>query len=130
VATILVAAAALLYLVWVTGNGSDSETDVRVVTGIVLALGFVASASAVVPGFDALLHGSKLYMVVASLLGLGALAAGIAALVTGREAWLGALVGTTIVLWVASTLRHVSVAGGVSQGAPPPADAGGLAAPT
>ena len=126
-ATLLVGAAALVYVVWVTANGADDETDVRVVTGIVLALGFVASASAVVPGFEGLMHGSKAYLIVSSLLGLGAFVAGIAALVTGQEVWLLLLVVSTVVLWALSTLRHAA-AGDASGRVPPPADAGGLAA--
>ena len=77
------------------------------VGGIVLALGFWASASAVVPGFDGLLHGSKLYLAITSLLGLGALIAGIMSLVSGSEVALGVLVAATVVLWAASTVRHV-----------------------
>lgn len=111
IATFLVAAAALVYLIWFVGDGSLDETDVRVVTGIVLALGFVASASAVVPGFDALLHGSKVYLVVSSLFGLGAFAAGITALVTGDEGALIVLVILTVVLWAISTVRHAAAGG-------------------
>ncbi|HSD48909.1 MAG TPA: hypothetical protein VLE71_03670 [Actinomycetota bacterium] len=127
-ATFVVAAAALVYLVWFMANGADSKTDVRVIAGIVLALGFVASVSAVVPGFDGLIHGSKLYLAVSSLIGLGAFAAGIAALVTGREVWLLLLVVSTVVLWAMSTVRHA--AAGTPRSVPPPADAGGLAAPS
>jgi hypothetical protein len=40
---------------------------------VVLGFGFGASAGAVVPGFDELLHGSRLYPAVTSLIGLVAL---------------------------------------------------------
>lgn len=126
-ATFVVAAAALLYLVWFSFDDGASETEVRWITAIVLALGFVASASAVVPGFEGLIHGSRLYLAVSSLLGLGALAAGIAALVTGDEVWLVLLVVLTVVLWAMSTMRHAAAA---PRSVPPPADAGGLAAPS
>jgi len=126
-ATSVVAAAALLYLVWFTVGDGASESEVRMITAIVLALGFVASVSAVVPGFEGLIHGSKLYLAVSSLLGLGAFVAGIAALVTGREVWLALLVVTTVVLWAMSTMRHATAA---PRSVPPPADAGGLAAPS
>ncbi len=115
VATCFVAVGAFVYALWLAGVGSEGATGVRVVTGIVLVLGFGASASAVVPGFDALLHGSKLYVAVTSLLGLGALVAGISALVSGREVVLGLLVATTVVLWAISTLRH-TLASGSTQG--------------
>lgn len=126
-ATFVVAAAALLYLVWFSFDDGASETDVRWITAIVLALGFVASASAVVPGFEGLIHGSRLYLAVSSLLGLGAFVAGIAALVTGDEVWLVLLVLATVVLWAMSTMRHAAAA---PRSVPPPADAGGLAAPS
>jgi hypothetical protein len=115
---VAVAAAALLPL----GVGGHSETTVRVLTAIVLALGFAASASAVVPGFPELMHGSKPYLVVSSLLGLGALAAGIAALVDGRGAMLGLLVLATALLWGISTARHAGYwAGRSTLGGPAPA---------
>ena len=110
-ATVFVAAGALVYLLWLAGVGSQGETEVRAVTVIVLVLGFGASASAVVPGFDGLWHGSRLYLAVSSLLGLAAFAAGVAALVTGHEEMLGVLVATTVVLWAISTLRHTTAAG-------------------
>jgi hypothetical protein len=119
----MVAAAAILYVVWLAASDGASETDVRVIAAVVLALGFVASASAVVPGFDGLIHGSRSYLAVSSLLGLGALVAGIAALVTGDGSWLLVLVATTVVLWAMSTRRHAA-AGGASGRVPPPADAG------
>lgn len=109
VATFFVVVAACVYAVWAAA-GSHGETEVRVVTGIVLAFGFAASASAVVPGFEALWHGSKLYLVGTSLLGLGALAAGVTALVTGGESALGVLVAVSVLLWAISTIRHVVAA--------------------
>lgn len=121
-ATFSVAVGALVYVLWLAGVGSEGMTAVRVVAGIVLALGFAASASAVVPGFVALLHGPRLYLAVTSLLGLGALVAGIAALVTGRETALGVLVATTIVLWAISTVRHTIAGASVQRvgGTPAP----------
>jgi hypothetical protein len=113
-ATVVVAAGALVYVLWSFGVGSQDVRGVRVVTTIVLVLGFAASASAVVPGFDELIHGSKLYLALASLLGLAAFVAGIAALVTGSEATLGALVATTVALWAISTIRHAAASPGAS----------------
>jgi hypothetical protein len=107
-ATVSVFAAVLVYALWLAGAGSQDVTGVRVVAGVVLALGFVASASAVVPGFERLLHGSKVYLVSTSVIGLGALVAGIFALVSGREVMLGLLVAATVVLWAISTVRHAS----------------------
>lgn len=107
-ATAFVAAGGLVYVLWLLGIGAQGANGVRVVAGIILGLGFGASASAVVPGFDRLIHGSKSYLAIASLLGLAALVTGLAALVTGDEAMLGVLVATTLILWVVSTIRHTA----------------------
>ena len=110
-ATAFVTIAVLTYLFALLTDGSTTPTEVRVVTGVVLALGLAASVSAVVPGFDALLHGSKAYMVIASLLGAGALASGIVALVNASEPMLALLVACTVILWAISTVRHSLGAG-------------------
>jgi hypothetical protein len=110
-ATLFVAIGGIVYVLWLAGVGSEGAQGVRLVTGIVLALGVAASASAVVPGFDGLLHGSKMYLAGTSLIGLAAFAAGIAALLGGHEAMLGLLVATTVVLWIISTVRHAIATG-------------------
>jgi hypothetical protein len=75
----------------------------------VLVLGVAASVSAVVPGFGALLHGSRLYLALASILGVIAFAAGLWTIFFGgTEAVLAGLVGATVLLWAMSTVRHVA----------------------
>ena len=64
-----------------------------------------------VPGFDGLLRGSRAYLAVTSSIGLGALVAGVVALVAGRESMLGLLVAATVVLWTISTVRHAMATG-------------------
>ena len=59
IATGLVALAGLLYLLWAIGSALHGMSSTRVTGVAVLALGFAASASAVVPGFDQLLHGAQ-----------------------------------------------------------------------
>lgn len=110
IATTFVGIGVVVAGLWAIGIGARGMTAVRVVTGIVLALGFAASASAVVPGFAELLRGSKVYLASTVLLGLVALAAGVAALVSGREPLLGVLVAATLALWAVSTVRHASAA--------------------
>ena len=70
------------------------------------ALGFVASASAVVPGFAALLAGSRLYLALASLAGLVALVCGAITITQATEQTLAILVVATIGLWAAASVRH------------------------
>ena len=86
-------------------------------TGIViLALGFAASATAVVPGFGQLLHGNKIYMTVTSLIGLIALIGGVLMLVAESDAGLAVVMGAMVVLWLIATIHHSLLA----KTAPPP----------
>jgi len=78
----------------------------------VLATGVAASASAVVPSFMQLLHGSKLYLVATSVIGAIALVAGIIAIVNRNEVMLAVLVVATAVLWIISTVRHTRMSAG------------------
>src|SRR5512142_2183401 len=85
IATGLVGAAIVLYLLWAfeaTVLGLDST---RATGTVVLALGFAASGSAVVPGFDRVMHGSKAYLAVTAIIGLVAFAAGIQMLVAASD---------------------------------------------
>jgi uncharacterized membrane protein HdeD (DUF308 family) len=104
VATLLVAAATLVYVLWSAGPLDGLTADG--VALIVLALGFIASASAVVPGFAALIHGSRPYLVITSLVGLVALVAGIITVLQVNRETLTILVTATIGLWAAATARH------------------------
>ncbi len=106
IATCLVAAAGVLYLLWVFDSTLPGMSSARITGAAVLALGFAASASAVVPTFGQLLHGSKLYLVVTSLLGLAAVAAGVQMLVTASGTGLAALMAATAALWLIATVRH------------------------
>ena len=86
-------------------------------TGIViLALGFAASATAVVPGFGQLMHGNKIYMTVTSLIGLIALIGGVLMLVAESDAGLAVVMGAMVVLWLIATIHHSLLA----KTAPPP----------
>ena len=109
-ASLFVFSGTALYAAWSAGVGSTDDFEVRLLTTMVLLLGVAASASAVVPGFIGLLHGSKAYLVVTSAIGLGALVAGIAALVSAREEWLAMLVTAMVVLWAISTAHHAVLA--------------------
>jgi hypothetical protein len=104
IATAFVATTTIIYVLWFTGF-LDVVTPGAVAL-IVLGLGFVASASAVVPGFAALLAGSRLYLVLASLGGLVALVCGVLTILQATEQTLAVLVVATIGLWAAATVRH------------------------
>lgn len=106
IATLLVATTALIYGLWLAGFLGG--LTIELVAVVVLALGFLASASAVVPGFAALLAGSRAYLAIASLFGLVALASGVLTVANATEHTLAILVITTLVLWASATLRHAS----------------------
>ena len=80
-------------------------------TGLYLCAGFAASASAVVPNFNQLLHGNKVYLVVTSLIGLVALVGGLLVLFAASHAALGVVMAAMAVLWVMATVRHSLIPG-------------------
>ncbi len=106
VATGLVAAAGILYVLWAVGWSAPGMSGVRVTGIAILALGFAASATAVVPGFDGLLHGSKVYLAVTSMIGLVALVAGVILLVAGSSAAMAIVMAAMGVLWPVATVHH------------------------
>ena len=93
------------YILWLSG------VDVlgpRVLAGLVFGLGLAPSVTAVVYGVGAgLLRSLKLYLAIASLIGLVALVAGVIVITNINEAMLATLVTATVVLWAISTVRHM-----------------------
>ena len=106
IATGLVAVAGLLYLLWAIDSALPGMSSTRATGLAVLVLGFAASASAVVPGFDQLLHGSKTYLAMTSLIGLAALAAGVQMLITASGAGLTVVMAAMAMLWLIATIHH------------------------
>ena len=106
VASGLVAAAGLIYLLWLLDSVPSGMTDVRTTGAVILALGFAASATAVVPTFGQLLHGNKAYLVVTSLLGLVALIAGVVMLFGSSQTALAVVMVGMISMWLIATIHH------------------------
>ena len=106
IATGLVAVADLLYLLWAIGSALPGMSGTRVTGVAVLGLGFAASASVVVPGFDQLLHGNRAYLAITSLIGLAAAAAGVQMLITASGAGLTVVMAAMAVLWLIATIHH------------------------
>jgi hypothetical protein len=106
IATGLVAVAGLLYLLWAIDFTLPGMSSTRAAGVAVLTLGFAASASAVVPGFDQLLHGNKAYLAITSLIGLAAFAAGVQMLITASGAGLTVVMAAMAVLWLIATIHH------------------------
>jgi hypothetical protein len=116
IATCLVAAAGLLYLLWAIGSALPGMSSTRATGVAILALGFAASASAVVPSFGQLLHGNKTYLVITSLIGLAATAAGVQMLIAASGAGLTVVMAAMAVLWLIATIHHSLLA---KTGLPP-----------
>jgi hypothetical protein len=110
IATILVAAAVALYVLWLLDAALPGMSDIRVTGLVILALGFAASASAVVPGFAQLMHGNKAYLTATTLLGLVAFAGGLALVLWASNAGLAVLVAAMAVLWAIATNHHLQLA--------------------
>ncbi len=106
IATGLVAVAGLLYLLWAIDSALPGMSSARATGAAVLALGFAASASAVVPMFDQLIHGNRAYLLLTSLIGLAAFAAGIQMLVTASGPGLTVVMAAMAVLWLIATIHH------------------------
>ena len=110
VATGLVLVSGLVYLLWAVDSAVPGTSSTRACGIVVLALGFAASASAVVPGFNALLHGNKAYLTITSTIGLVAFAGGLAMLVGASGEGFSVMMGAMGVLWLISTTHHMILA--------------------
>ncbi|HEU4489330.1 MAG TPA: hypothetical protein VFR74_00530 [Jiangellales bacterium] len=110
IATGAVAVAVVLYLLWLADTALPGMSDLRVTGLVVLVLGFVASAVAVVPGFDQLMHGNKVYLAATSLIGLAALVAGVVMLWSESSTAFAVLMVALVVLWAIATTHHVLLA--------------------
>ena len=119
-ATLFVAAAEVVYVLWVTG-AAMTGWSVRVTAAVVFALGFAACLTdqkqmAVVYGAAG--QGPRppsAYVLLASAAGALALVAGVIALVTGSAAMLATLAASMGGLWVIATARHALTSGSRSM---------------
>lgn len=109
-ASTLVGVAVLLYLLWAFEAEVPSLHATRATGAVVLVLGFLASASAVVPTFDRLIHGSKSYLMVTSAIGVVAAVAGILVMIRSSEIGLGVVIASMVALWSIATTHHVLMA--------------------
>jgi hypothetical protein len=105
-ATVCVAGAALLYGFWAAGLDLPGMRTTRATGIAILVLGFVASVTAVVPGFDQLMHGSRSYLALTASLGAVAAAAGIHLLSTGSGTSLSIVMVAMVALWLIATAHH------------------------
>ncbi|HEY8018052.1 MAG TPA: hypothetical protein VIG53_01025 [Actinomycetota bacterium] len=113
-ATLFVAAAVVVFALW-QSETAMTEMSTRAMAVVVFALGWLGctsdakrAASVYMPGDGD--RPSMPYAVLASLLGLVALVAGIWAIVAASETMLAVLVGAMVALWLVTTVRHAVVA--------------------
>lgn len=109
-ATFAVGVGVLAYLLWLVDTPAPGMGSSRVVGAVVLGLGWLASAVAVVPHFDELIRSSRAYLFATSVLGVTALTAGVLVLLSPGGAMLTVLVSATIAMWVLATIRHTLAA--------------------
>ncbi len=109
IATLLVAVGVVIYGAWALGLAIPGLDSVEAIAVGILVLGIAASVSAVVPGFDELLRGSRTYFAATSVLGVLALGAGVYAIANGETLALAILALATVILWALSTARHAGV---------------------
>lgn len=110
IASSAVVVAVVLYALWLADATVLGMSSTRVTGLAVLVLGFAASAVAVVPSFDQLIHGNRLYLAATSVLGVAALVAGVVMLWTASGTALAWLMAALVALWAISTTHHVVLA--------------------
>jgi hypothetical protein len=114
-ATVVVGIAALFYVLWAFGIELPGLASVRATGIVVLAFGFIASVTAVVPAFEELVHGSRAYLALTATIGLVAAAAGVQMLLSSSGAGLTVMVLAMVALWLIATAHHSRLANGVPR---------------
>jgi hypothetical protein len=109
VATVAVGAIVAIYVAFLTGTSAWLISTARGTTTAVLVLGLAAGCA--LGGLAEAYRGAKspaalAFTQMAADLGMIALAAAIAGLITGGTAALAVLVAATIALWLVATVRH------------------------
>ena len=113
VATLFMAAVVAVYVAYLNGTSAWLISTARGTTTAVLVLGFVGGCA--LGGLAEAYTGAKsasalAFTVIATILGLTALTAAIAGLITGGTGALAVLVAATLALWLVATIRHAATA--------------------
>src|SRR5690348_3003493 len=108
VASLLVAAAVTFYALTEAGVDVPGMNSMRMRATAVFVLGvFACGAGAASDAFTE--RGVVLPIIsVLTVLGLGTLVVGVAAIITGGQELLAVLVGGVVLLWFGATLRHLT----------------------
>lgn len=109
VSTLFMAAIVAGYLAFLHGTSLWLISSARGTTTAVLVLGIVGGCALSAAGdlyLGTLARPARLLRALATSLGVVALAAGVAGLITGSTVALAILFGATIALWLTATIRH------------------------
>lgn len=109
VSTCFMAAVVAVYLAFLNGTSMWLISSARGTTTAVLVLGIVGGCALGATGdlyTEVQSRPARVLRAIATTLGLVALTAGVAGLITGSTVMLAILVGATIALWLTATVRH------------------------
>lgn len=106
IATGMVVVALVVYGLWAAGHPLPNMSGTRATGMVILVLGFLASATAVVPSFAQLLHGNKAYLAITSLIGVVAVVAGVQMLYAASKIGLAVVMAAMVLLWLIATTHH------------------------
>ncbi len=110
IATGLVVTALVVFALWAAGHPLPNMSGTRATGLVILVLGFLASATAVVPSFVQLLHGNKVYLAITSLIGAVAVIAGVRMLYAASKIGLAVVMAAMVLLWLIATSHHSMLA--------------------
>jgi hypothetical protein len=111
--TLFMAAIAAAYVAFLNGTSMWLISSARGTITAVLVLGIVGGCALGAAGSlysETLSRPARIYRAIASALGLIALTAAVAGLITGSEVMLAILFGATMALWLIATARHAFTA--------------------
>ena len=102
-ATLLTAGIVALYVAFLAGADLPLVSGPRVLAGVALVAGLSACALGASPDGGVPSRSAKWF---GGILGTTALVTAVVTLITGSEVALAILVGSTVALWLVSTVRH------------------------
>jgi hypothetical protein len=110
--TLFTAVIIALYVAFLRGTDLPLISGVRGTTAVILVLGVVGGCA--LSGVGEVYSGprslpTRIFITIASTIGVLALTAGLVGLITGSETALGMLFGATVALWLIATTRHAFV---------------------
>ncbi|HEU5161008.1 MAG TPA: hypothetical protein VFU43_28685 [Streptosporangiaceae bacterium] len=112
VTTLVTGVIIAVYVAFLGGTDLPIISSARGTTAVILVLGMIGGCA--LSGVGEAFSGprspaTRIFIAIASTIGLVALVAGVIGLITAGESALGVLFGATIALWLVATTRHAFV---------------------